>query len=78
MTSRGWSVSSAAQSRNDERKPCGTASIRRSLSILSSVDAEIRRFRELGVSKTAIAKLTGVSRTALYSFMNTRELRPSR
>ena len=26
----------------------------------------------LGVSKTAIAKLTGVSRTALYSFMRTR------
>ena len=38
----------------------------------------IRRFLELGVSKTAIAKLTGVSRTALYSFMNTRGLRPSR
>ena len=30
----------------------------------------------LGVSKTAIAKLTGVSRTALYSFMSTRGLRP--
>ena len=38
----------------------------------------IRRFLELGVSKTAIAKLTGVSRTALYSFMTTRGLRPSR
>ena len=32
---------------------------------------------ELGVSKTAIAKITGVSRTALYSFMSTRGLRPS-
>ena len=32
---------------------------------------------ELGLSKTAIAKLTGVSRTALYSFMRTRGLRPS-
>ena len=32
---------------------------------------------ELGVLKTAIAKLTGVSRTALYSFMTTRGLRPS-
>ena len=30
-----------------------------------------------GVSKTAIAKLTGVSRTALYSFMSSRGLRPS-
>ena len=39
---------------------------------------EIRRFPELGVSKTAIAKITGVSRTALYSFMTTRGLRPSR
>ena len=39
---------------------------------------EIRRFLELGVSKTAIAKIiTGVSRTALYSFMSTRGLRPS-
>ena len=37
---------------------------------------EIRRFLDLGVSKTAIAKLTGVSRTALYSFMSTRGLRP--
>ena len=36
----------------------------------------LRRFLELGVSKTAIAKLTGVSRTALYSFMSTRGLRP--
>ena len=31
----------------------------------------------LGVSKPAIAKLTGVSRTALYSFMTSRGLRPS-
>ena len=37
-----------------------------------------RRFLELGVSKTAIAKITGVSRTTLYSFMSTRGLRPSR
>ena len=28
------------------------------------------RFLELGVSMTAIAKITGVSRTALYSFMS--------
>ena len=39
---------------------------------------EIRHFLELGVSKTAIAKITGVSRTTLYSFMTTRRLRPSR
>ena len=30
-----------------------------------------------GVSKTAIAKLTGVSRPTLYSFMRTRGLKPS-
>ena len=35
-------------------------------------------FLELGVSKTAIAKITGVFRTTLYSFMTTRRLRPSR
>ena len=38
---------------------------------------EIRHFLELGVSKTAIAKITGVSRTTLYSFMTTRGLRPT-
>ena len=32
---------------------------------------------QLGVSKTAIAKLTGVSRTTLYSFMRTRGLKPN-
>ena len=32
---------------------------------------------QLGLSKTAIAKLTGVSRTTLYSFMRTRRLTPS-
>ena len=32
---------------------------------------------QLGVSKTAIAKFTGVSRTTLYSFMRTRGLKPS-
>ena len=32
---------------------------------------------QMGVSKTAIAKLTGVSRPTLYSFMRTRGLKPS-
>ena len=41
-----------------------------------TLDHEIRHFLKLGVSKTAIAKITGVSRTALYSFMTTRGLRP--
>ena len=39
---------------------------------LDGKEQDIRRFLELGVSKTAIAKLTGVSRTTLYSFMSTR------
>jgi len=42
------------------------------VSRLDGKEDEIRRFLELGVSKTAIAKLTGVSRTALYSLMSTR------
>ena len=42
MTSRGWSVSSAAQSRNAERIPCATAAIRRYWSILGSVDRGYR------------------------------------
>ena len=32
---------------------------------------------ELGISKTAIARNTGVSRTTLYSFMSSRGLKPS-
>ena len=32
---------------------------------------------QLSVSKTAIAKLTGVSRMTLYSFMRTRGLKPN-
>ena len=32
---------------------------------------------QLDLSKTAIAKLTGVSRTTLYSFMSTRGLQPN-
>ena len=47
-------------------------------SLLDGKEDEIRRFLELGIYKTAIAKITGVSRTTLYSFMSTRGLRPSR
>ena len=48
------------------------------VSRLDGKEDEIRHFLELGVSKTAIAKITGVSRTTLYSFMTTRGLRLSR
>ena len=54
-------------------RPKGSLGVSR----LDGKEDEIRRFLELGVSKTAIAKITGVSRTALYSFMSTRGLRPS-
>ena len=66
-----------ARARSSGRKlgrPKGSLGVSR----LDGKQDEIRRFLELGVSKTAIAKITGVSRTALYSFMTTRGLRPSR
>ena len=53
-------------------RPKGSLGVSR----LDGKEDEIRRFLDLGVTKTAIAKLTGVSRTALYSFMSTRGLRP--
>ena len=54
-------------------RPKGSLGVSR----LNGKEDAIRRFLELGLSKTAIAKLTGVSRTTLYSFMRTRGLRPS-
>ena len=55
-------------------RPKGSLGVSR----LDGREDDIRRFLDLGVSKTAIAKLTGVSRTALYSFMKTRSLEPRR
>ena len=54
-------------------RPKGSLGVSR----LDDKEDEIRRFLELGVSKTAIAKITGVSRPTLYSFMSTRGLRPN-
>ena len=54
-------------------RPKGSLGVSR----LNGKEDDIRRFLELGLSKTAIAKLTGVSRTTLYSFMRTRGLKPS-
>ena len=45
-------------------RPKGSLGVSR----LDGREDDIRRFRELGVSKPAIAKLSGVSRTALYGF----------
>ena len=38
---------------------------------------EIRQFIELGVSKSAIARITGVSRQTLYHFIRTRGIAPA-
>ena len=54
-------------------RPKGSLGVSR----LNGKEDDIRRFLELGLPKTAIAKLTGVSRTTLYSFMRTRGLKPS-
>ena len=36
---------------------------------------EIRKLLDLGVSKSAVAKITGVSRPTLYNFLSTRRVR---
>ena len=65
-----------AKARSAGRK-LGRPKVSLGVSRLNGKEDDIRRFLELGVSKTAIAKLTGVSRTTLYSFMSTRGLKPS-
>ena len=45
------------------------------VSRLNGKEDDIRRFLKLGVSKTAITKITGVSRPTRYSSMSTRGLR---
>ena len=52
-------------------RPKGSLGISR----LDGKEHEVRQFLELGVSKTAIAKITGVSRSTLYNFMATRGLK---
>ena len=69
-------VSTAQQARASGRKlgrPKGSLGVSRR----NGKEDDIRRFLDLDLSKTAIAKLTGVSRTTLYSFMSTRRLNPS-
>ena len=63
-----------AQARASGR-PLGRPKGALGVSRLNGKEDAIRRFFELGVSKTAIATLMGVSRTALYSFLRTRSLR---
>ena len=44
------------------------------LHILDGREDEIRHFLKLGVSKSSIAKITGVTRPTLYSFIASRGL----
>ena len=46
------------------------------VSRLDEKEDEICQFIDLGVSRTAIAKITGVSRSTLYNFMAPRGLKP--
>ena len=59
-----------AKARASGRKP-GRPKGSLGVSRLNGKEDDIRRFLEMGLSKTAIAKLTGVSRATLYSFMRT-------
>ena len=54
-------------------RPKGSLGVSR----LDGKEEEIRRFLNLGVSKSAIAKITGVSRQTLYHFIGTRRLGPT-
>ena len=53
-------------------RPKGSLGVSR----LDGKEDEIRHFLRLGVSKNAIAKITGVSRPTLYHFIDSRRLRP--
>ena len=55
-------------------RPKGSLGVSR----LDGKENEIRQFIDLGVSRTAIAKITGVSRSTLYNFMATQGLKPGR
>ena len=55
-------------------RPKGSLGVSR----LDGKEDEIRQFIDLGVSRTAIAKITGISRSTLYNFMATRALKPGR
>ena len=54
-------------------RPKGSLGVSR----LDGKEDEIRQFLKLGVSKSSIAKITGVSRPTLYHFIGTRGLSPA-
>ena len=55
-------------------RPKGSLGVSR----LDGKEDEIRQFIDLVVSRTAIAKISGVSRSTLYNFMATQGLKPGR
>ncbi len=55
-------------------RPKGSLGVSR----LDGKEDEIRQFIDLGVSRTATAKITGVSRSTLYNSMATTGLKPGR
>ena len=66
-----------AKARTSDKKfgcPNGSFGVSR----MDGNEDEIRQFIELGVSKSAIAKITRVSPSTLYNFMQTRRLRTGR
>ena len=54
-------------------RPKGSLGVSR----LDGKEDEIRQFIELGVSKSANARITGVSRQTLYHFIRTRGIAPT-
>ena len=54
-------------------RPKGSLGVSR----LDGKEDEIRQFINLGVSKSAIARITGVSRQTLYHFIRTRGIAPA-
>ena len=45
-------------------------------SVLTGRDSELDKYLKLGINKSAIAKLMGVSRGAVYNFLRKREVKP--
>ena len=66
-------LAKARASGNTLGRPKGSLGVSR----LNGKEDEIRQFIELGVSKNAIAKITGVSRQTLYHFIRTRGIAPA-
>ena len=64
------SASAKAPHRADDRRAKGSLGVTR----LDGREDEILHFLKFAVSKSSIAKITGVTRTTLYNFIATRGL----